>query len=124
MRGISTGHLFHAADAVADALGRVADALKIGVDLDDREDEAQVDGHGLLHGEQIERRLIDIAFHAVDGDFAAVDQVADGEVANTIGLNGPLNGLLSEAGHHQKILLQVFEALLKTNACHPNLPVM
>ncbi len=88
------------------------------------EDEAQVDGHGLLHGKQVERSLVDVALHAVDGDLAAADQVADGEVADPVGLNGALNRLLGEPGHDQKILLQVFKALLKTYACHPNLPVM
>ena len=112
------------ADAVADALGGVAHALKVGVDLDDAEDEAQIDGHGLLHGEQVERGLVDVALHAVDGDLAAADQVADGQVANPVGLNGALDGLLGEPGHDQEILLQVFQALLKAYACHPNLPVM
>ena len=71
--GISTGrstygHLVHVADALADALGGVADALEVGIDLDDAEDEAQVDGHGLLHGEQVEGGLVDVALEAVDGE--------------------------------------------------------
>ena len=121
---VDGGHLLHEADAVADAFGGVAHALQIGVDLDDAEDEAQIDGHGLLHGEQVERGLVDVALHAVDGDLAAADQVADGKVANPVGLDGALDGLLGQPGHHQEILLQVFQALLKAYACHPNLPVM
>ena len=129
MRGMSTGRsatamLLHVADAVADAFGGVAHALEVGVDLDDAEDEAQVDGHGLLHGEQVEGGLVDVALQAVDGDLAAADEVADGEVAHAVGLNGALNGLLGEAGHDQEVLLQIVETLLKANACHPNLPVM
>ena len=112
------------ADTVADAFGGVAHALQIGIDLDDAEDEAQIDGHGLLHGEQVERGLIDVALHAVDGDLAAADQVADRQVADPVGLNGALDGLLGEAGHDQKILFQIFQALLKAYPCHPNLPVM
>ena len=81
-------------------------------------------GHGLLHGEQVERSLVDVAFHAVDGNLAAIDQVADGEVAHPVSLDRTLNGLFGQPGHHQKILLQVFQALLKTYPCHPNLPVM
>ncbi len=121
---IDGGQALHVADAVADAFGGVAHALEIGVDLDDAENEAQVDGHGLLHGEQVERGLVDVALHAIDGDFAAADQVADGEVANAVGLNGALDRLLGEPGHDQEILLQIFQALLKAYACHPNLPVM
>ena len=121
---IDGGHLLHVAHAVADALGGVAHALQVGVDLDDAEDEAQVDGHGLLHGEQVEGGLIDLALQAVDGELAAADEVADGEVANPVGLNGALNGLLGKARHDQQVLLQVVQALLKAYACHPNLPVM
>ena len=121
---IDGGHALHDADAVADALGGVAHALQVGVDLDYAENEAQVDGHGLLHGEQVERGLVDVAFHAIDGDFAAADEVADGEVANPVSLDGALDRLLGEPRHHQEILLQVFQALLKAYACHPNLPVM
>ena len=117
-------HLLHAAHAVADALGGVAHALQVGVDLDHAQDEAQVDGHGLLHGQQVERGLVDVALQAVDGDFAAAHQVADGQIAHAIGLNGALDGLLGQPGHHQQILLQIVEALLKAYACHPNLPVM
>ena len=116
--------LLHVADAVADAFGGVAHALQIGVDLDHAENEAQVDGHGLLHGQQVERGLIDVALHAVDGDLAAADQVADGEIAHAVGLNGALDGLLGESRHDQQVLLQFFQALLKAYACHPNLPVM
>ena len=110
------------ADAVADAFGGVAHALQIGVDLDDAENEAQIDGHGLLHGEQVERGLVDVALHAVDGDLAAADQVADRQVVDPVGLDGALNGLLGEAGHDQEIFLQIFQALLKAYPCHPNLP--
>ena len=111
-------------DAIADAFSGVAHSLQIGVDLDDAQNESEIDGHRLLHGEQVERGLVDVALHAVDGDLAAADQVADGEVANPVCLNGALNRLLGEPGHDQEILLQVFQALLKTYACHPNLPVM
>ena len=129
MRGISTGrsacgHLLHAAHAVADALGRVADALQVRVDLDHAEDKAQVDGHGLLHRQQIEGGLIDLALQAVDGHLRDADQIADGEVAHAIGLDGALDGLLGQAGHHQQLLLQFLQTLLKAYARHPNLPVM
>ena len=91
------------ADAVGDALGCIAHALEIGIDLDDAEDEAQIVGHGLLHGEQVERVLIDVALHAVDGDFAAADEVADGEVAHAVRLNRPLDGLLGQPSHDEEI---------------------
>ncbi len=64
--------------ADGDVDGLVADALEVGVDADDREDEAQVDGHGLLHGEQVEGHLVDLALEAVDGGLGAEDELADG----------------------------------------------
>jgi len=59
-----------------------------------------------------------------DGRFRAADQVADGEVAHAIGLDGALDGLLGQPRHHQELLLQFVQALLKPYARHPNLPVM
>ena len=117
-------HRAHGADTIADTLGGVAYSLQVGVDLDDGENEAEIDGHGLLHGEQVEGGLVDISFEAIDGHFAAADEIADGEVANTIGLDGALDGLFGEAGHDQKLFFEIVEAALKANPCHPNLPVM
>ena len=56
--------------------------------------------------------------------FAAADEIADGEIANPVGFDCALNGLLGEACHDQQVLFQVVETLLKAYACHPNLPVM
>ncbi len=60
MRGISTGiSTSGSTDEVDDALhdvdGLVTDALQIGIDLEHSEDETQVAGHGLLHGQQVQR---------------------------------------------------------------------
>ena len=117
-------HPLHVADAVGDALGGVAHALQVRIDFDDRENEAEVDSHGLLHGEQIQSGLVDIAFQAVDGRLAARNQVADRQIAHPVSLDGALNGLLGETSHHQQLLFQIVKALLKAYACHPNLPVM
>ncbi len=46
------------------------------------------------------------------------------EVAVAIGLNRALNGLFGHARHDEQSLLEFVEALLKFDACHPNLPVM
>jgi hypothetical protein len=52
--------------ALGDVGGLVADAFEVAVDLDDRQDEAQVDGHGLLLGEQLVGHLVD-GLRGVDG---------------------------------------------------------
>ncbi len=110
-RQIGRGHLLHVAHAVADGLGGVAHALQIGVDLDHAEDEAQIDGHRLFHGQQVQRRLVDLALQAVDGDLAAVDQIADRQVAHAIGLDGALNRLLGQPGHHQQLAPSILPRL-------------
>ncbi len=123
-RQLGHGHLLHAAHPVADRLGRVAHPLQVGIDLDHAQNEAQIDGHGLLHRQQIERRLVDLALQTVDGHLAAADQVADRKIAHTISLNGALDGLLGQPRHHQQLLFQFIQTLLKAYARHPNLPVM
>ena len=62
---------FRLADQVEHSLrdidGLVAHALQVGIDLQHREDEAQIDRHGLLHGQQVQRQLVDFALGFVDG---------------------------------------------------------
>jgi hypothetical protein len=59
----------HGLGALGDVGGLIADAFEVAVDLDDGEDEAQVDGHGLLFGEQIVGHLVDGGLGGVDGGF-------------------------------------------------------
>jgi len=84
----------------------------------------QIDGRGLFHGQQVQRGLIYLALQPVNREFTPANQVADRQITHAIGLDGALNGLLGEARHHQQLLLQFIEALLKAYARHPNLPVM
>ena len=102
---VDVGEGSHLADADGDVDGLVADALEVGVDADDGEDEAQVDGHGLLHGEEVEGHLVDLALEAVDGGLGAEDEFADAEVAGAVGLDGALDGLLGHAGHDEQASL-------------------
>ncbi len=73
---------------------------------------------------KIERHLVDLALEAVDGNLAADHQVAEGEIAHAVGLNGSLDRLLRHAGHDQQPLFQIVEFPMKPNPRHPNLPVM
>jgi hypothetical protein len=57
----------HVHDPLYDIDRLVIDALKIGVDLDDRQDKAQIDGHWLLHSEQIDGQFVHFALGAIDG---------------------------------------------------------
>ena len=57
--GRSRAQSFMRLRALGDVGGLVADALQVAIDLDDGEDEAQVDGHRLLLGEQLVGHLVD-----------------------------------------------------------------
>ena len=102
----------------------VAYALQVGIDLDDGHDEAQVDRHGLLHGEQIERQLIDLALGLVDGGFTGKHHLTKLGIAGAIGFGSAIDGLLGKASHAQQFVPEFVQSLLKAASHYPNLPVM
>ena len=109
MRGISTGKLdLRLADQVEHALRDVdcliAYALQVGIDLEHRQDEAKVDRHGLLHGEQVERQFVDLALGFVDGGLARQHHLAELAVARAIRFGCAVDGLLRQASHAQELL--------------------
>ena len=106
-------------DAASNVDGLVAHSLEVDIDTNDREDEAQVDGHWLFHSEQVESELIDLAFHAIDCRLRHSHQFAEAFVARGVRLCGALDGLLYEPGHHEQALFQFVEALLKFDPYHP-----
>ena len=82
MRGISTGKSTRwLANQIQHALrnvdGLITYAFEVGIDLNHRQDEAQVDGHRLLHGEQVERQFVDLALGVIDGGLAGQHHVAE-----------------------------------------------
>ena len=95
---VDVGVSSHLADADGDVDGLIAYALEVGVDADDGEDEAEVDGHGLLHGKEVEGHLVDLALEAIDGGLGVEDELADAEVAGAIGLDRTLDSLLGQIG--------------------------
>ncbi len=72
--------------------------------------------HGLLHGEQIESSLVDLAFGSVDETFAFENHLATGEVAIDVGLTSAIDRLFGESAHAEQFLPQIVEALLKARA--------
>ena len=112
----------HLADALDDVDRRVTHALHVRVDLDHREDEAQVDRHGLLHGQQIQRELVDLALVPVDGGFRLLHLRGQAKVARAVGFHGAVDGLLGHAGHDQDFFFQVAEALVKPHAHDASCP--
>src|SRR5260370_31344325 len=114
-------HVHHALD---DVHRLVPDALQVGIDLDAGDDEAQVDGHGLLHGQKINRELIYLTLRGVDLRLVAQHQLANRDVAVLEGANRTLHSLFGQSTHPQKLLLELVESLMKPGTRHPNLPRM
>ena len=115
-RHLRRGERIEVAYALRDIHRLVADTLEIGIDLDHGQNEAQIDGHWLLHREQVQRHLVDLALQPVDRQFAMHHQVADRSVARAIGFNRALDRLLGHAGHHKELFLQLVQALMKPYA--------
>ena len=113
--------LDHVHHALGDVDCLIADALQIGIDLGDGKNEAQVDRHGLLHGEQIERGLVDFALGRIDQALAFEHHLAAREVALHVGLAGAIDRLLRQSSHAKQPLPQIIEPLLKART-HWNLP--
>ena len=121
---IRGGHFDHVHHALGNVHGLIADALQIGVDLGHRQDEAQIHCHGLLHGQQIEGGLVDLALTGIDQALAFENHLATTEVAVDVGLTRAIHRLLRQPTHAKQLLPQIVEPLLKARAHYPNLPVM
>ena len=81
-----------------------ANALEVRIDFRNGEDKAQVDGHGLLHGEQIEGGLVDLALRRINQGLAFENQVTAGEIAIDVGLAGAIHRLLRQSTHAKQLL--------------------
>jgi hypothetical protein len=104
--------------AAGDAHGLVADALEVTVDLDDGQDEAQVDGHGLLLGQEFIGHLVQFALGGVDGRLVLFDILAQALVTLKVRVYRGLDGLLRQGSHGKDLVLEFGELLLKVNTRH------
>src|SRR6202034_4532859 len=118
LRGGKFDHIHH---ALCDVYRLIAHAFEIGVNFRYRQNETQVYGHGLLHGEQVKGRLIDFSFCGIDQAFAFEHHLATGKVALHIRLPSAIHRLLRQSSHAKQPLPQIVEPLLKTRAHYPNL---
>jgi hypothetical protein len=118
MRPMSTG----TSSGLTLSRSSVRYALQVGVDLEHGDDEAKVDGHGLLHGEQVKRQFIDAALECVDIFFAREDLLAQGGVSTKIGAGGHFHCAFGHSTHLEQLLFKFVEPLLEF-CSHPNLPV-
>jgi hypothetical protein len=102
--------------SVDNAHGLIADTLEVAVDLNDSEDEAEIDGHGLFLGEQIEGHVVDFAMGGVDGSFVLAHILAELLIPLEVGVNGGGNSLLRNSGHGEQLVFQFCELLMKVDA--------
>ena len=109
--------------ALGDVYRLIAHALEIGIDLGDRENEAEIRGRRLLRGQDVESQFINLALGGVDVTLVFEDQLTACEIALGIRLGGAINRQFRETAHAEQFLPEVFHLLLKARAHHPNLPV-
>jgi len=64
------------------------------------------------------------ALRAVDAGLVGEYPITERKIALRIGLDCEVNSLLGHSSHGQNAVFEFFEFLMKTNSCHPNLPVM
>src|SRR6185369_4301845 len=108
--------------ALGDVDGLIANSFEVSVDLQHGNDKAEIDRHGLLHCEKVEREFVDAALKAVDVLFARKHLFAEAGVPAQVCAGGHLHGAFGHAAHLEEFLFQFVKALLKFRS-HPNLPV-
>jgi len=110
-------------DGAGGDVGRlIADAFQVTVYFDDGQDEAEVDRHRLLFGEELVGHLVDGGFGGVDGGLDLLDVVGEADVAREVSLDGELERLLGERGHGEELVFEGYELELEVNARHGGSP--
>src|SRR6266705_5197744 len=93
--------------ALGDIHGLIADALKIVVDARNRQDETEIGGHELVQGKKLHDAIVDFHLELVDGVLFLKDALGELFVDLQDGVNGLMNGALSEAAHPEQALFQL-----------------
>ena len=88
------------------------------------QDEAKIDRHRLLQGEQIKGKLIDFAFANIDQGLILKHHVAALQIAFNVCVASAVNRLLRQSAHTEQLFSEFIQSLLKAGAHYPNLPVM
>ena len=113
-RHLSRGKRIEVTYAFSDVYRLIADAFEVGIDLDDGENKAEIDRHGLLHCQQVQRHLINLTLQLVDRQLAVHHEIADRRIPCAIGFDSALDRLLGHSGHHEQFLFQIIQALMET----------
>ena len=108
--------------AFADIDGEIGDPLQFRSDLHGRGDEAQIDRRRLHLRDQLDRVLIDVELHLVDGIVIGDDALGHRAVALEQRADGIADGIFDHRAHAQQKLLELFDVSIEV-ARHPNRPV-
>jgi hypothetical protein len=98
--------------ALADIHAKVGDALEVGHHLEHQRDEAQVRGHGLPPGENLQAQTVQLDLHAVDDLVRGDGPVGQLAVAFDEGLDAVADDALDVAAHDQQLLAQLAQFVL------------
>ena len=85
--------------------GLIADALEVVVDAGYGEDEAQVHGHQLVQGEELNYAVLDFDLQFIDGVFLVEDALGLLLVGVEDGVNGLVNGTFGQTAHPEEAFL-------------------
>src|SRR5665647_1366093 len=113
---------------LADIRGEVADAFQLAVDLDDRDEEAQVARHRLVERQDLEALLLDVDLLLVDQDVGHDHPARLVGVAILDGLEGQPQVVLHQGAESEDLALEPVDLALQM--CHgilaaqPKRPVM
>jgi hypothetical protein len=113
--GFDAGMAKDAQGALRDVDGLIADALKIIVDAGNCEDKAQVGGHELVKGEELNDAVVDFELEFVDGVFFIEHALGQLFVGIKDGVDRLMHSALGEAAHPQQPLLELVQILFEVS---------
>jgi len=100
----------------------IGDPLQLAVDLDDRDDQAQVAGHRLMEGKDFEAFLLHPDLHVVDLPVRGHDQCSLGLVPVLQKGAGPPQTVLHQGAQLEDHLLQLVDLTMEMHMAAHGLP--
>jgi len=98
---------------LGDVFGQVGHALQLVIDFHGRGDPAQIHGHRLVQGQDLQALLLDVVLLLVDLAIAGDDLVGQLDIAILQGADGLVNRLFHGRGQGQQVALQAIQVALK-----------
>src|SRR6266478_6911551 len=119
--GLHAGVAKDAHGTLGDVDGLIADALEIVVNAGNGQDEAEIGGHELVQGEQLNDAVVDFHLELVDGVFFVEDALGELLIGVQNGVNGLVHSAFGEATHPEQALFHFVQIFFKV-AFHESLP--